>query len=90
MSPVDVVARTRSYIIENFLYTRPDAQLADDELLLEKRIVDSMGMVELLLFISDEFGIEAADGEITEANLGSLERIAAFVVAKRSRAAAAA
>ena len=48
------------------------------------------GMVELLLFISDEFGIEAEDGEITEANLGSLARIAAFVVAKRSRAAAAA
>ena len=84
----DVIARTRAFIIETFLYTRPDAVLDEQDALLEKRIVDSMGMVELVTFIQDEFGIEAADDEITEANFGSLARIGQYVTSKRNRAAA--
>ena len=89
MSRADVISRTSTFIIENFLYTRPDARLDENELLLEKRIVDSMGVVELVMFINDEFGVEAEDDEITEANLGSLSRIAAFVAAKRMNGARA-
>jgi acyl carrier protein len=82
MDAAHVVARTRTYIAENFLYMRPDLELAEDDLLLEKRIVDSMGMVELVAFLEDEFGIDLDDGEITESNFATLGAIARFVVAK--------
>ena len=82
MDAAHVVARTRAYIAENFLYMRPDLELAEDDLLLEKRIVDSMGMVELVAFLEDEFGIDLDDGEITEGNFATLGAIARFVVAK--------
>ena len=83
MTQQDIVSATRTFIVENFLYTRPDAQLADDELLIEKRILDSMGMVELLTFLEDRFGVQPADDEITETNFGSLARIAGYVSGKQ-------
>ena len=83
MNAVDVLTKTRAYITENFLYMRPDLELADDDLLLEKRIVDSMGMVELVTFLEDEFGIDMEDGEITEGNFATLAAISRFVMEKR-------
>ena len=83
-----VLARTRAYIVENFLYTRPDMQLADDDRLLEKRIVDSMGMIELVTFLEDEFGVTLENDEITEENFATLGAIAQFVMGKSVRDAA--
>jgi acyl carrier protein len=77
-----IITDTRAYITENFLYARPGYVVADDEHLLEKGIVDSMGMVELLTFLQDRFGVEPADDEITEENFATLGRIAGFVARK--------
>ncbi len=82
----EVLARTSAYIRENFLYMRPDLELANDDSLFEKGMVDSMGVVELLEFLQSEFEIVVADDEITEANLKSLSAIAAFVAAKKNGA----
>jgi acyl carrier protein len=76
-------ARLRTYLQENFLYMRPDFVLGDDDRLLERGVVDSMGIVEMLTFIEDEFGVKAADDEISEANLGTLSAIARFVATKQ-------
>ena len=79
MTDSQIVNETRAYITENFLYARPDYVVAEDDHLLEKGIVDSMGMVELITFLQDQFGVEPADDEITEDNFATLQRIAAFV-----------
>src|SRR5688572_24306098 len=76
--------RIRTYLEENFLYMLPDFVLGDDDRLLERGVVDSMGVVEMLSFIEDEFGVKATDDEISEANLGTLRAIAQFVVSKQS------
>ncbi|MDR0787570.1 MAG: acyl carrier protein [Gemmatimonadota bacterium] len=78
----DVRARVRSFLEENFLYMRPDFVLSDDDRLLERGVVDSMGVVEILNFLEDEFGVKTADDEISEANLGTLNAIGAFVASK--------
>ncbi len=82
MTEAQIVNETRAYVMENFLYARPDYVVADDEHLLEKGVVDSMGMVELITFLQDQFGVEPADEEITEENFATLRRIAAFVSRK--------
>jgi acyl carrier protein len=84
LDPQQVLEHTRAYVKDNFLYTRPDVALEPDEPLLQKGIIDSMGALELLEFLQSEFGLEIADEEVTEANLGSLGRITDFVMAKRS------
>lgn len=83
MCAPDVLSRVRAYVTENFLYMRPDAQLGEDDRLLGNGIVDSMGVVELIEFLGEAFGIEVGDAEITESNLGTLRSIARYVESKR-------
>ena len=83
-----VVERVRAFLTENFLYMRPDFVLTDDMSLLESGVIDSMGVLEVLNFLEEEFGVTAADDEISEANMGSLRAIGKFVAGKRAAAAA--
>lgn len=82
MTAATVIERTRAYITENFLYMRRDFELGDDDSLLERGVVDSMGVMELVAFIEEEFGVTAGDDDITEQNLGSLRAIGNFVSAR--------
>jgi acyl carrier protein len=80
--------RVRRFLEENFLYMRPNFELGDDDRLLERGVVDSMGVAEMVTFIEDEFGIKTSDEDISEANLGSLRAIGRFVSQKRATVAA--
>jgi acyl carrier protein len=53
---------------------------------LDRGIIDSMGVVELVQFLETEFRVEIRDDDITEDNLGSLAAIASFVAAKENGA----
>ena len=59
----------------------------DEDSLLEKGIVDSMGMAQLVAYLEDEFGIVLDDAELVPENLDSVERAASFVERKRRRTA---
>lgn len=82
-SQTEIITRVRSFIQENFLYMHSDFQLADDDRLLEKGVMDSMSIVEMISFIESEFGVQAMEDEISEANFGSLNGIARFIGDKR-------
>jgi acyl carrier protein len=79
----DVIPQVRSFIQENFLYMRPNFEVGTDDRLLEQGIIDSMGVLDLLNFLEEAFGVSVADDELTEENLGTLRGIARFVNAKR-------
>ena len=78
----------RRYLDENFLYMRPNFVLGDDDRLLERGVVDSMGVAEMVTYLEEEFGIQTSDEDITESNLGSLSAIGRFVCQKRASIAA--
>ena len=80
----EILTRVRGFIQDNFLYMHSDFQLADDDRLLEKGVMDSMSIVEMISFIETEFGVQANEDEISEANFGSLNGIARFIGDKRS------
>jgi len=85
MTQVDlpaVLARTRTYIQETFLYMRPAFVLGDDDGLLEKGVIDSMGVLELIGFLQTQFAIVIRDEDVTEENFGTLADIARYVVAR--------
>jgi acyl carrier protein len=74
--------RVREYVLEMFYVSDP-SELTDDTSLLRSGIVDSTGMLEIILFIETEFGIHVRDDETTPKNLETIGRIAQFVARKR-------
>lgn len=80
ITEADVLAQVRTFIIDNFLYMRPNTALGDDDRLLARRIIDSMGVMEVITFIGEQFGVEVPEQDIREVNLGSLRAIARYVM----------
>ena len=88
ISQSEIIARVRDFVQDNFLYMHTDFQLNNDDHLLEKGVIDSMSIVEMISFVEQEFGVHATEEEISDANFGSLARIARYVSDKRSALAA--
>ena len=72
----------RAFVVKHFLFGKDDG-LADDTSFLEQGIVDSTGVLELVAFIQDQYGVKVEDDELTPDNLDSVGAIAEFVTRKR-------
>ena len=72
----------RNYILENYLFTEDQNMLGSDDSFLQKNILDSTGMLEVIYFLEDEFGIKVKDEEMVPENLDSVNRIVAFLARK--------
>ena len=78
---MDINDTVRRFIEKNFFV--PDGSLlADDDPLLEHGVVDSTGVLEIIRFIEENYGITLDDDEIVPENLGSIARIAGFIERK--------
>ena len=84
MTETEVLQRVRAFVVETYLYMRPGATLGDDDALLGKGIIDSLGVMELVGFVEEAFAVKVDPAEITETNFGSLRGVARFVAARRS------
>jgi len=78
--------RIRGFILENFLFTDDISAVALDDSLLERGIVDSTGMLEIVMFIEEQLGVQMMDEEMIPENLDSVNKIATFVECKRQAA----
>jgi methoxymalonate biosynthesis acyl carrier protein len=76
----------REFVEESFLYMHPDLELTDDEDLLAKGVIDSLGFVELVEEVQSRYALSVQDVEITEQNFGSINAIASFVERKHAEA----
>jgi acyl carrier protein len=90
MSESAVAAEIRSFIVSNFLFGQEGKGFADDVSFLENGIIDSTGLLELVTFIEQTYGISVADRELLPDNLDSLQNVSRFVVRKRETVAAVA
>lgn len=79
----DIRTEVRGFIVESFLFGDESQPLPDDLSLIDNDLVDSTGVLELVGFIEERFGVAVDDAEIVPANLDSIERIAAFVARKQ-------
>ena len=83
---MSVEGNVRGYILENFLFTDASSSvLADSDSFLDKGIIDSTGILEVIYFLEDEFGISVEDDEMIPENLDSVANIAAFINRKNGR-----
>ena len=81
-----VQERVRDFVLELFYVSDP-AVLTDEVSLIDSGVVDSTGMMEIILFLEGEYAIHIEDHETIPENLESISRIAAFVARKQPAAA---
>ncbi|NLF01427.1 MAG: acyl carrier protein [Anaerolineales bacterium] len=79
-------ALIRQYILENCLFTNDETRLKNTDSFLEEGIVDSTGILELLMFVEETFGIQADDEEVVPENFDSVEKLTRYVNSKTGRA----
>lgn len=76
-------SEVRSFIVDKFLFG--DAgRLSDETPLLEQHVVDSTGVLEIVAFLEETYGIRVEDDELVPENLNSIVNISRFVERKRS------
>ena len=80
---MEIKEQVRSFLTTNFYVADPDS-LKDDVSLLDRGIIDSTGVLEVIFFVEDTFGIKVEDSEMLPENLDSIERIANFVNRKKA------
>jgi acyl carrier protein len=82
MTETDLATRIRSFIIENFLFGDDD-NLKDDASFLDEGIVDSTGILELVAFLEEDFGIRVEDEELIPENLDSINNVVNYLGRKK-------
>ena len=81
---MEVGAIIRQYIVENFLFGE-DGNLKEETSFLESGIVDSTGILELVSFLEEKFGISVADEELIPENLDSIANVVAYLQKKGAK-----
>jgi acyl carrier protein len=76
--------QVRTFVIENFLFG-DGTSLTDDTPFLQSGIINSTGILELIVFLEKTYGIKVEDAELLPENLDSLRNVAAFLERKVER-----
>ena len=84
-----VESQVRAHVVDHFLFGQGGDKLGSEDSFLEKGLIDSTGVLEVVMFLEERFGIKVQDEELVPDNLDSLARIARFVEHKVQQKATA-
>ena len=76
----DLEAAIRHYIVASYLNGQAASFRNDEDLLM---VLDSLQILRLLIDLEAEHSIKVENSELTPDNLGSVERLAAFIARKQ-------
>jgi acyl carrier protein len=72
----------KAFILETFLFGDDSNSFGYADSFMEKGIIDSTGVLELVAFLEQNYGITVGDEEMIPANLDSVDNLAAYVQRK--------
>ena len=72
----------RGFIVDKFLLGK-ESGLNDDTSFLKDGIVDSLGIMQLVSFVQEQYLIAIEDEDLTPQNLDSIERVSQFIQGKK-------
>ena len=79
-----IETQIRQYVADNFLFSDDGYPLPEDASFLEEGIVDSTGILELVMFVEETFGVTVKDEEIVPENFDSVGQLATYIRRKSS------
>ena len=77
-----VQSELKNFIKDNFISGRKEIEIADDLSFIDSGIIDSTGVLELVLFIEETYEIQVEDDELVPENLDSIVNLTIFLEKK--------
>ncbi|MBI1796487.1 MAG: acyl carrier protein [Candidatus Eisenbacteria bacterium] len=84
MTETPTEAAIRRFLIEEILYDRELKDLSPTDNLIERGLLDSLGILKTVTFCEEQFGITIPDDQVLPDNMESVRAIAKLVEARRS------
>ena len=81
---MEIESQIQSYIAQNILFSGTEFNYSNDDSFLEEGIIDSLGVMDLVYFIEDYYGVKVDDYEITPENFDSVNKLSKYVRQKMS------
>lgn len=81
---MELEAQIRRYIAENFLFSDDGYPFDDDTSFLSEAIIDSTGVLELVMFVEENFGIAVSNDDLVPDNFDSVANLAGYIRRKRN------
>lgn len=77
--------RIRKFIVEHIPKAR-QLNIQDDDQLLENGLLDSLGILDVVTYLEEEFGISISDDDLTPENFQSIRTMFVYVQRKKYHA----
>jgi acyl carrier protein len=71
--------KVREFVLKNYLFTSEQSALKSEDSFMKSGIMDSTGILEMIMFLHDEFGVDVMDDEMVPENLDSVNNVVAFL-----------
>jgi len=72
----------RQFVTDNFMFGKPCEGFADDDSFIERGIIDSTAVMELVAFLEERYRIRLQDRELIPDNFDSINKLARFVASR--------
>jgi acyl carrier protein len=80
----ELASKLESYIASKIL-KQPGRRIQKDESLISGGLIDSFNLVDLALFVEDNFGVHIDDSELNAQTFDSLDQLVNLIHSRRSK-----
>lgn len=78
----EIIAKLEEYLLNDILQ-QPDRQLATDEALISSGLIDSFSLVDVALFVEDNFDVHIDDTELNADTFDTLNQLADLIIERQ-------
>lgn len=78
----EMIEKIKTYLKDEILQ-QPDREIGTDEPLISSGLIDSFSLVDVALFVEDEFGVHIDDTELNAETFDTLNALADLVIARQ-------
>ena len=79
---MDSKVQIREFVSSNLMKSRNGSDLRDTDSLIENGIIDSLGIMKLIVYLEKEFDVKITDAELTPENFENIETVSRLVESK--------
>jgi acyl carrier protein len=74
-----------SEFIATQILKQPKRVIRPDEALISGGVIDSFSLVDLALFVEDNFGVRIADSELNASTFDSIEQLTNLIISRQKK-----